>query len=265
MIDIQSAAAFVNNHGDATEQARLRYLLNGERPSQETVSALLAGQREDGGWAPFWASAYSSLDATCFHLAQAEQLGISGSEPATGRALDFLANRQRTSGSWSEDESVTDLAPPWVKPGETSAILYLTANCGFWLAVRQGTFQNVARRAADYLLGYLDNEGHMPTFLHAHWLAGGLWHSLDQQEPAARVFGYLANRAEALPASNLAWLIITLHGAGVPPSHPLLDTAASLLAHQQARDGRWPSEDGSARDIHATLEAMRALRLCGRF
>jgi squalene cyclase len=131
MIHIQSAAAFVNSHGDATEQARLRYLLNGERPSQAAVNTLLAGQREDGGWAPFWAPAYSSLDATCFHLAQAEQLGltiaITNSEPAIGRALGFLTQRQRASGRWAEDESVTDLAPPWAKPGETSATLYLTA------------------------------------------------------------------------------------------------------------------------------------------
>jgi hypothetical protein len=40
--------------------------------------------------------------------------------------------------------------------------------------------------------------------------------------------------------------------------------AAALLARRQEADGRWPSEDGPARDVHATVEALRALRPGGR-
>jgi len=111
-MDTRLAIAFVAHHGDPIEQARLRYLLSREHPAQETVAHLLSGQRPDGGWAPFWASDYSSLDATCFRLAQAEQLGLSAAEPAIACAVAFLARRQRADGSWEEDNSVASAAPP---------------------------------------------------------------------------------------------------------------------------------------------------------
>lgn len=72
MADLDLVIAFVTRHGDAIEWARLRHLLSGERPSTEVVGALLAGQRHDGGWSPFWAPGYSGLDAICFRLAQAD-------------------------------------------------------------------------------------------------------------------------------------------------------------------------------------------------
>ena len=40
---------------------------------------------------------------------------------------------------------------------------------------------------------------------------------------------------------------------------------APALVPAQSPDGRWPSEDGPERDAHSTLEALRALRLCGRW
>ena len=263
-MDIQSAVTFVSSRGDAAEQARLKYLLTLERPSPEAINALLAGQRDDGGWPPFWASNYSSRDATCFRLAQAEQMGITPSEPAIAQALQFLAGRQHTDGSWEEDTSVASAAPPWARPGEVAARLYLTANCGFWMAMLDGPGDG-ALHAAGYLHTHLGEDGNMPTFLHAHWLAGGLWHRMNRRELAERVFGYLESRLSELAVSNLAWLITALCAAGVPASHRLISTAAELLTQQQSPDGRWPSEDGPDRDVHSTLESMRALRLCGRF
>jgi hypothetical protein len=255
---------FISSRGDAAEQARLKYLFTLERPSPETINALLAGQRDDGGWPPFWASNYSSLDATCFRLAQAEQMGITPSEPAIAHAVQFLAQRQHADGSWEEDASVASAAPPWARPGEVSTRLYLTANCGFWMAMLDGPGDG-ALRAADCLHAHLGEDGNMPTFLHAHWLAGGLWHRMNRRESAERVFGHLESKLSELAVSNLAWLITALCAAGVPASHRLISTAAGLLTQHQSPDGRWPSEDGSDRDVHSTLESMRALRLCGRF
>ncbi|MCC6192114.1 MAG: hypothetical protein IT318_24045 [Anaerolineales bacterium] len=39
----------------------------------------------------------------------------------------------------------------------------------------------------------------------------------------------------------------------------------SSLDAAQSVDGRRPSEDGAGQDVHSTLEALRALRLCGRW
>jgi hypothetical protein len=262
-MDIEKAIEFIKRNGNELEQARLNYVLSDERPSEEITAKLFVGQRSDGGWSPFWASDYSSLDATCFRLAQAEQLGITESASPVMHSVNFLAQRQSTDGSWEEEMRVVDSAPPWAKPGEASAKLYLTANCGLWLALL-GNHDNKASKAAEFLEMHLDQDGHLPSFLHAHWLAGGLYHKLNWQA-STRILGYLNSRVSDLAASNLAWLITTLCAAGVPPSHPLLQKAASLLEQSQKSDGYWESEDGSSQNVHSTLEAVRALSFCGRF
>ncbi len=256
--------SFATARGGVVEKARLGYLLTQEPPSAEAVAVLVADQRSDGGWPASWAHGASSLDATCFRLAQAVQIGITAEEPAIARALTFLAQRQRSDGSW-EEEVQRAVAPFWVKPGDQAATLYLTANSGFWLAVLARPSAG-ALLAAGYLAACLSSDGHLPSFLHTHWLAGGLWWRLGQYERAEGVFRYLRKRLTAdVAASNLGWLVNALHAVGVPSSHPLIEAAASLLERHQRADGSWPSEDGPDYDVHSTLEATRALRLCGRF
>lgn len=263
MLNFDKAVEFVRSQGNEVEQARLKYVLANERPSQGVIAKLFTGQRPDGGWSPFWANDYTSLDATCFRLAQAEQLGITESETTVIRAVNYLARRQSPDGSWEEDEKVADSAPPWATPGDLSAKLYLTANCGLWLAL-WGDNVNKASEAAGYLQAHLGQDGHLSSFLHTHWLAGGLWRKLNWQESTERVFEYLSKRINGLAASNLSWLITTVCAAGVPPSHHLVGKAALLLEQSQQDDGRWSSEDGPSQNVHSTLEAIRALWLCGR-
>lgn len=262
-MNFERAVELVSRRGNEVEQARLKYLLANEPASQEVVATLFAGQRPDGGWSPFWAKDYTSLDATCFRLAQAEQLGITPSETAIVRAVHFLAQRQSSDGVWEEDKRVADLAPPWAAPGDLSARLYLTANCGLWVALLSDTNSRTLT-AAGYLKAHLDPQGHLPSFLHTHWLAGGLWHKLNWPEAAERVFECLSRRLSDLAVSNLAWLITTVRAAGVSTNHPLVGKAALLLEQSQRADGCWPSEDGASHDVHSTLEAIRALWLCGR-
>jgi len=262
-MNIEKAIIFIRNNGNEVEHARLNYILANERPSEEVTADLFANQRSDGGWPPFWANDYSSLDATCFRLAQAEQLGITEAETAVNRAVKFLIKRQSPDGSWEEDEKDADSAPPWAKPGELAAKLYLTANCGLWLALF-GNPDTRVLKAADYLQTHLDQNGHLPSFLHAHWLAGGLWYKLNWQA-STQIFDYLSMRIGDLSTSNLSWLITTMCAAGVPASHQLVDNAARLLEQSQNADGYWESEDGSNQNVHATLEALRALRLCRRW
>lgn len=257
-----AAVDFVRAHGTPVEQARLDALLSGTWPSADALAALCAGQRPDGGWPPFWAPDYSSVDATCYRLAQAEQVAVNPGAPPIQRALAFLAGRQHRDGWWEEDEAVAAVAPPWAAPGDPAARLYLAANGGFWLGL-WGASGEGALRAADYLRRHLDDSGHLPTFLHAHWLAAGLWYRLGQPETAERVLVYLRARLADMEASHLAWLMNALLIAAVPGQHPLLADAATALARQQQPDGRWVSEDGPERDVHTTLEALRALQRHG--
>jgi hypothetical protein len=263
-VDLKPALSFVRSKGNAVERARLKYLLDEEAASPDVVSVLLAGQRPDGGWAPFWATDYSSLDATCFRLAQAEQLGVTHSERAIAKAADFLAERQHPDGSWEEDECVASVAPSWAVPGNSASRLYLTANCGFWLAILTGA-NEATLAAAGHLQTHLDLTESLSAYWQAYWLTGGLWYCLSWRDLANQVFSRLNQQLPDLPASNLTWLIVTLLRAGVPSDHALVRGAVSFLEDSQGSDGRWRSEDGPGWDVHSTVEALRALRLCGRF
>jgi hypothetical protein len=264
MIDLQSAESFVMKRGTIEERARLQHILTGEAPSRVVIEALLVGQRADGGWPAFWATDYSSLDATCFRLSQAEQIGLRDSDFRISQALGFLSSRQNPDGSFEEDSKFRDSAPPWAKPGEEPARLYVTALCGFWLVVL-GKSKAEASLASEYLQKSLGAEGLLPTFPHGHWLAGGLWHLLGLKDSADRTFAYLLERLDRLHPSSLGWLINTLYLAGVPVNHPLVAGAAGSLEKHQREDGSWEAEDGPEFGVNATIEAVRALKVCRRF
>jgi hypothetical protein len=263
--DFDRAVAFVREHGDEIDRVRLDLLVdNGPNLSPEQEQRFLAGQRPDGGWAPFWAPDYSSLDATCFRFAQAESSWMGFSWPTFARAANFLRSRQRSDGSWEEDEAVREVAPRWARPGELAPRLYLTANCGWWLANgsprRFITKDEWAQRAGAYLEQHLTQDGSLPSFLHAHWLAAGLWIRLGRNDLANRVIDYLATRIDdSVPASSLAWMLTTLAGLGIFEEHPLIQKATALLISQQRADGSWASEDGPDRDPYVTVEVLRGL------
>jgi hypothetical protein len=267
--DYERAVAFILAHGSSVE----RYMLNNlagedqyEAPSiTELDRQLLEGQRADGGWAPFWASDCSSLDATCYRLAQAEMAQLTLPQGA----LEFLRSRQRPDGSWEEDESVRDLAPPWASPGDLAARLYVTANCGWWLmnGMAHGAqgYEDEAARAGAYLEAHQAEDGSLPSFLQTHWLAPALWIRLEWGQPdlpeqAMRALGYLATQLNSeTPAGALGWMLTTLAPLGAPSEHPALVKAIAFLDEQQRPDGGWTSEDGPDRDAWVTAQALLAL------
>ncbi|MEZ4662445.1 MAG: hypothetical protein R2911_33250 [Caldilineaceae bacterium] len=205
----------------------------------EIISQLAAGQRNDGGWTPFWASDYSSLDATCFRLAQAEQLGLNSSTPCVAAAIQFLAGRQLADGWWEEANAVADVAPPWAMPGDEAARLYLTL---VWILAGGAAWSiRSDRRAANRLAVQTDDAGAMPAFLHAHWLAAGLWHLTGHALKTDQTLSYLHTHLTKLSANNLTWMIVALRTAGISANQPLLADAPAPARSQQA-DGRWLSD-----------------------
>lgn len=242
------------------EQARLRLALAGEAPAADIIEQLERSQRGDGGWAPFWAPDYSSLDATCYQLAQADQLGMSYRSLMFIDAVRFLAERQKPDGAWEEDRAEAENAPIWAMPGDTAAGLYLTANCGFWMAL-SGLMPSAAREAAAYLAHHQGPHGALPSFLQAHWLAAALWQHGGMAAEADKTLTYLRGRVPDLSAGNLAWLVIALRRGGVDAGDPTVTDALDRLSALRDPAGHWPSDEGAANSVHVTIEAILALQL----
>ena len=239
-MDLARAAAFVEADADPLDRARLRALLHGEMPPAEA----LPRANDDGGFPAFWSGADSSLDATCAMLDRLSDLG-DASATLRARAILFVQARRRTDGWWEEDASLADRAPPWAKPGDEAATVYITANCGYWC-------DNA--RAADWLATRVSPEGRLPSFVEAHWLAAALLRR-HAQPAAFPLVRQLAGRMDELGPGALAWLASTL------PAEPVGAVARTLLAGRQQPDGRWRSEDGAAFDAATTLAALRVLRV----
>lgn len=273
-MNLQAAVQFIEANGDDVEKAWLKRLLTGGRPNDEIRTRLLDGQRKDGSWPAFWAPHYSSLDATCYRLYRAEALGIRQEEPAVEQATRFLIQRQRRDGTWEEEAFVAEEAPPWVKPGDPAGRLYLTANCGYWLAAlsspertpdHQDPAFESAMRAGKALLISQDTGGKLPSYLQTLWLAAALWYFLGFNQASTSALERLKVQLSSLDAGELSWMSASLYKAGVPPEEAPYEAAARRLEELQRENGGWRNQDGPDIDVHTTLDALRALKIAGRW
>ncbi|MCP2326404.1 hypothetical protein HDA40_004911 [Hamadaea flava] len=273
MIDMDAAIGFVVAKGDQVDRARLSYLRTGAAPSEEIRDKAEAGQSRDGGWPAYWADGVASVDATCFRLAELDDLGALGRQPAR-RALDWLTTRQHADGSWEEDSSLADIAPPWAVPGDPEARLYITANAAFWLTVAGqdarsagplddrpgGAYAGVVVKAAEALRTEVQPDGTMPTFLVATWLSAAVLYRHDMFYESVRLQQRLIERLPELTAADAAWLAAANRRVGVRDDDPLIINAMLRLRQLQRSDGGFTSDDGDAFDVHTTLAAIRACR-----
>ena len=260
--ELQRAVNFVQHQGTDIERARLRSILYAEPAPDVVREQFERSQRGDGGWAAFWAPDYSSLDATCYQLAQADQLGIDRKSRLFVDAVRFLAERQHFDGSWEEEETEAGAAPSWAMPGDVAARLYVTANCGFWVAVT-GLVQDAADDAAGYLSRQLDANGHLSSFPQAHWLAAALWRMQGMHDEAANALAYLQKRVPELSAGNLAWMILALREGGLPAADETVRAALIRMVELRDPAGHWPSDEGAGNAVHVTIEAIKSLQLAG--
>ena len=258
MFDLSKSVEFVQTNGNDFNKMQLAWIVDGIRPSYAQTIKLFEDQRRGGGFAPYWATEYSSVDATCYRLAQAESLGMDFTQKEVSAAITFLIGRQTPSGKFSEDLRVAEAAPNWIKPGDPAGDFYLTANAGFWLAQMEHT-RLAATDSAGYLKKGLKGEtGQLPSFLNTYWLAGALWWMLDQRESASLVLDHLKTRVDDMPASNLTWMLNTFRIANIPADQIPIPSAIKGLKQMQEENGRFPSNEGQ--DVQVTLDALQALK-----
>ncbi|HEX6683255.1 MAG TPA: prenyltransferase/squalene oxidase repeat-containing protein [Candidatus Limnocylindrales bacterium] len=258
MVDLDAAIGFVVAKGDSVDRARLSYLRTGGMPGEEMLQACEAGQTLTGGWPAFDGGRIPSIDATCFRLAQLDDLGALGRQPARS-ALHWLASRQRPEGTWQEDETLAADAPPWARPGDPEATLYLTANASFWLSV-SGDYPDAALRAAEVIRDSLKPDGSWPSFLVTGWLGSSVLYKQQMFYEAARMQVVLTDRMAELSAGDAAWLAASLRRVGVSQDDWTLTAARRRLAETQRSDGGWTSDDGDPFDVNVTLQAIRGCR-----
>jgi hypothetical protein len=269
MVDIDSAIGFVVARGDQVDRARLSWLRSELPPSPDMVDKVEMGQSTGGGWPAFWGGDKPSIDATCFRLAELDDLGAL-ERPAARAAIAWLATRQRPDGTWQEDESLAGTAPPWATPGDPEATIYLTANAGFWLCVagppvplpspEASQHAEVLARATQAFRAALRPDGTWPSFLVAGWLGAAMLFKTGWFYEAAQIQVVLANRMPEMSAADVAWLSASFRRVGLSNEDFVLQKARARLAETQRSDGGWPSDDGDAFDVHTTLAAIRGMR-----
>jgi hypothetical protein len=274
MADLDAAIGYVVAHGDAVDRARLSWLCSNTPPPDDILDKAEVGQARKGGWPAFWNSHVASIDATCFRLAELDDLGALG-RPAGRLAVEWLASRQRPDGMWEEDASLAASAPPWARPGDPEARLYLTANAAFWLAAASPDahigrhhfgpepegpdYAATITRAAEAFRASLRPDGSWPSFLAAGWLGAAVLFHLGWFYEAAQIQVILAERVPEMSPADCAWMTAALRRVGMNRDDWLMVAAFRRLSETQRGDGSWPSDDGDAFDVHTTLAAIRAL------
>lgn len=258
VVDLDAAIGFVMAKGDPVDRARLSFLRTGSSPGESLLHGCEAGQTLGGGWPAFYSGRVPSIDATCFRLAQLDDLGALARRPARS-ALHWLASRQRLDGTWQEDETLAADAPPWAQPGDPEATLYLTANAGFWLAV-SGDYPDNTQRAAEVIRDSLNPDGTWPSFLVTGWLGAAVLYKQQMFYEAARMETVLTDRMHELSGADAAWLAATLRRVGVSDDDWALIAARRRLRETQRTDGGWSSDDGEAFDVNVALQAIRACK-----
>lgn len=243
------------NSENPFDHARLEFILSSTLPRNEELREIIVTQRTDGSWSPFWAPDRSSLNATCYRLALLEQVGIK-KHSSINRSMEYLSKQMNDHGYFEEDNSLVDLCPPWAKPGDIKARLYITANCAFWINYYTA---GLDKRVVSYLLEH-SRDGRVNSFLHTTWLIGGLLFSLGLIKEARVVLLSLTEHIDEMSPDNLSWLINTLIVSGVDKSELIIESSVARLASLINDDGSWSSDDGTWKDIHTTIEAIRALK-----
>jgi hypothetical protein len=278
MVDLDAAIGFVVARGDVVDRARLSWLRSGAAPPADVLEKAEQGQTRAGGWPALWGAHLASVDATCFRLAEIDDLGALG-RPGARRALAWLASRQRPDGTWEEDEALAHDAPAWAQPGDPEARLYLTVNAAFWLVAggpggssphpesdhpgwqpHDDEHAAMLTRAAEAFRASLRPDGSWPSYLAAGWLGAALLYHLGWFYESAQIQVNLTQRVPELSAADCASMGSAMRRVGVAPNDWLIVAIRQRLRETQRTDGGWSSDDGAAFDVHATLSAIRALR-----
>jgi len=261
-VAVGPAMQFVQAHGKPFDRAMLQVLL-AEDLGDEGLAALTEPQNPDGGFRVLDLSSPASVVGrtaemlTYLIAVGAEEYG------AAQAAADFLIERQRPDGTWSEDEGLRQASPPpHFMPGsplvtawETAATVVALAGMGLPLDFRPP-------------LEFLRANCVRPSSPRAFRLEVLLLYSAFRrlEGDASPTTNELHKELEALPAPNLEvfelnWGTFAFHLAGLDPKRGLLRDFGGALAAKQRPDGSFGS--GPQGSPLETVLALCALEHAG--
>ena len=115
-------------------------------------------------------------------------------------------------------------------------------------------------RAAEAFRAEQRPDGSWPSFLATGWLGGALLYHLGWFYEAAQIQVLLTDRVPEMSPADCAWMGAAFRRVGISADDWVMTAVRRRLGETQRHDGGWPSDDGDAFDVHATLTAIRALR-----
>ena len=266
-MDISQSIDYILKHGIEAEHARMKCIIYNTAPDPKVVYSIEALQNQDGGFPCRKTKGYPScINDTLNAFWQMDELGMLDS-PTAQKTKDYLLKRQKVDGSWDEEPSALafDL-PPWAKPGDLKARIYLTAYSIFRLALGGDVNQVVFTKALEFLRKHQDETGQFYGFFHSTWIATGAFLLAGNSYLHVTQKGIQALMARPLAKwvdSQLCWALDCLGHAGLPKGHPFIDASLAELMVRRSPEGIWISEDGEAQTVSATIEALKVLKLFG--
>lgn len=273
----EEAIAYVARHGTVVQRARLGALLKGMLPDEAALDAWRADRNRDGGWharpadegaAPDTQPPPSTLPATLRALGNAWEMGI-GVRPEVRTGLLWVVGRQRPADGAFVDETPTDSGSLEAGPArgeeECAPALWTAAalaTLDTWVS-GVPAFNDARTRAYEWLCRNVQSWKDQPP--RAAWLAASAA-LLRERAGSARVSLPLAQLTmrlddpdRTMSVRELAELVISLVGAGLPATEPPASLALVRLARMQRADGALATGNEDA--VEGTLAGLRALML----
>jgi hypothetical protein len=266
---LQRAIAYVAEHGEPLQRARLATILGAEPPdpASPAYAHWLAGRNADGGWGAVGAAARegsgarpSTLLSTLRALRYARELRL-GVTAEVRTALLWIHSRQRRDGSFQDREDAA-------RSPDASDAAFLTAAALLaldWWLVGVPVYDEVRDHAYGWLRTHLRRPTeHGPRTL---WpaAAAALRREGSDSPFALAMLGHLTGRLDGAPtawdACDLADLVITLVEAKWPVSATPTCSALRYLPSLQRPDGAFVQPGITADPAEATLRCARAYRL----